>query len=352
MFTLYVLYNLIVAKIFNKIRMEIIKMAKKTNETLGTKEVKNSKKSVSKVETAENIAELNDFYERFESWRGSQEIIKKNIYGMFVIEVNKANPNGDPMREGAPRVDYKNYGEISGQCMGNKIRKYMSKDLGKDIYVLNSEVTGDKCMSLHERFARATEGLTSKNDKVNGMCMNYYDVPVFGFTAAFSGSKGKKASDETVCSAEENAVSCSCKAAVTLKDAVSIKPVVVTRKGLTKNINSENEDKKGSDTMGSKYRVEHGVYVGWFAVEGWQADKNSFSRTHLNDFVEALGNMFESDPSTARPMGSINTKKVVVWEAENGHRLPNMGHIMEGVKVSDDGKVTYPALEGVNITEF
>lgn len=39
-----------------------------------------------------------------------------------ILSVKKANPNGDPLNENRPRVNYDGFGEISDVCIKRKIR--------------------------------------------------------------------------------------------------------------------------------------------------------------------------------------------------------------------------------------
>ena len=49
-------------------------------------------------------------------------ILKNKIDFAVIISAKTVNPNGDPLNENMPRVDYEGYGEMSDVCLKRKIR--------------------------------------------------------------------------------------------------------------------------------------------------------------------------------------------------------------------------------------
>ena len=75
---------------------------------------------------------------------------------------------------------------------------------------------------------------------------------------------------------------------------------------ITKSVNSEaGKDSKASDTMGTKHRVEFGLYLVKGSVNVQLAEKTGFSQEDAELLKEALRTLFENDASSARPEGSM-----------------------------------------------
>ena len=69
---------------------------------------------------------------------------------VVLVEVNHANPNGDPLNGNRPRETYDGFGEISDVCIKRKIRNRL-QDMGENIFVQSSDRADDGCKSLSER---------------------------------------------------------------------------------------------------------------------------------------------------------------------------------------------------------
>ena len=85
-------------------------------------------------------------------------------------------------------------------------------------------------------------------------CKTWYDVRAFGQVFSF-----KKAG-------KSEAFSLGIRGPVTIQSAFSLDPVNIISTQITKSVNLEtgaDPDKKGSDTIGMKHRVEFGVYQTW-----------------------------------------------------------------------------------------
>lgn len=87
---------------------------------------------------------------------------------------------------------------------------------------------------------------------------------------------------------------------------------------ITKSVNLEtNEkepDKKGSDTIGMKHRVDKGIYVTYGAINTQLARKTGFSDADAEKIKRALQTLFINDVSSARPEGSMEVVKVIWWQ--------------------------------------
>ena len=70
---------------------------------------------------------------------------------ILTIEVNNANPNGDPLGGNMPRTDSNGYGLISDVAIKRKIRNRM-QDQGYEIFVKSKDHIDDGVNSLQKRF--------------------------------------------------------------------------------------------------------------------------------------------------------------------------------------------------------
>jgi CRISPR-associated protein Csd2 len=225
----------------------------------------------------------------------------------LVFSVKKANPNGDPLNGNRPRVDYEGFGEVSDVCLKRKLRNRL-QDMGEAIFVQSDDTRRDEHRSLKARFDGNEEIKMTKNRQTQAeiACRTWYDVRTFGQVFAFGKSD------------DENSVSLGIRGPVTIQTAVSVEPVDVSSMQIVKSVNlktNEKEpDKKGSDTMGMKHRVDKGVYVTFGSINCQLAEKTGFSDEDAEKLYEALKTIFENDVSAARPAGSMEVIKVVWWK--------------------------------------
>ena len=106
---------------------------------------------------------------------------------------------------------------------------------------------------------------------------------------------------------------------VSIRPAFSVAPVNISSIQITKSVNSETSEKRGSDTMGMKHRVDHGLYVIYGSISPHLAKKTGFSDQDAEIFKQALRSLFENDSSSARPDGSMDVVKVYWW----AHNCPS-----------------------------
>lgn len=226
-----------------------------------------------------------------------------------IISVRNANPNGDPLNGNRPRENYEGFGEISDVCIKRKIRNRL-QDLGHEIFVQSDERRTDEFRSLKDRADGCLELKKASKDKDGSKyamiaCEKWIDVRSFGQVFAFK--KG----------AEDSAVSIGIRGPVSIHSAVSVSPIEITSMQITKSVNGETEknpDKKSSDTMGMKHRVEFGIYVIYGSINIQLAEKTGFSEEDSELIKNALISLFENDCSSARPDGSMEVNKLYWWK--------------------------------------
>ena len=243
-------------------------------------------------------------------------VLTKKIDFIGFITVERSNPNGDPLNGNQPRTDYGSYGEISDVCLKRKLRNRL-QDIGEKILVQSNERADDGCDSIRSRVEAnpAMDKPLKMKDKEQGRtrifaeeaCKAWIDVRSFGQVFAL-----KEAKKQGV-----DAVSVGVRGPVTLHTAVSLDPVTITGIQITKSVNNEPGDKKGSDTMGMKYRVDFGVYKFQGSINVQLAEKTGFSEGDAEKIKEALCTIFENDASSARPEGSMEMSRFYWIEHAN-----------------------------------
>ncbi|WP_114166583.1 type I-C CRISPR-associated protein Cas7/Csd2 [Exiguobacterium sp. TNDT2] len=232
-------------------------------------------------------------------------VLDHKIDFTVILSVSKANPNGDPLNGNRPRQNYDGYGEISDVAIKRKIRNRL-QDMGESIFVQSNDRRSDSYESLRDR-AEGNEEL-KKLMKGKGMgdqfaqeaCATWMDVRSFGQVFAFKG--------------EKSGVSIGVRGPVSIHTATSVAPIDITSMQITKSVNSESGKERGSDTMGMKHRVDHGVYVLNGSINTQLAEKTNFTKEDAEKLKQVLVTLFENDASSARPEGSMEVHRVYWWE--------------------------------------
>lgn len=247
----------------------------------------------------------------------TQAPITHKIDFALIIDVNNANPNGDPLNGNRPRTDFAGNGEITDVCLKRKIRDRLQES-GEDIFVQSDEKKIDGMTSLKNRAyddkaglgkdafeANKKENIEAKRDETaQKACNKWFDVRAFGQVFAFKAdSKGA------------DGVSIPIRGPVTIQSAFSLQPVDITSTQITKSVSGEGDGtRKGSDTMGMKHRVDKGVYVTYGAITPQLAERTGFSDADAEKLKEILPKLFEGDASSARPEGSMQVRKAIWWQ--------------------------------------
>lgn len=227
-------------------------------------------------------------------------ILQNKIDFTVLVKVINANPNGDPLNGNRPRTTYSGQGEISDVCIKRKIRNRL-QDMGENIFVQSDERSNDGFKSLSERASNNKELKAVLKDReayASAACKQWTDVRAFGQVFAF----------------KANNVSVGVRGPVSIRTAESINPVVTTDMQITKSVNSEPSEKRSSDTMGMKHRVDFGLYVCKGSINHQLAEKTGFSEEDAEKIKEALCSLFMNDASSARPEGSMEVCKVYWWK--------------------------------------
>lgn len=281
------------------------------------------------------------------------ETLQNKIDFALVIAVNHANPNGDPLNGNRPRETYEGYGEISDVCLKRKIRNRML-DLGASVFVQSDDRCDDGFRSLKDR-ADACQELADAQKKKNreayakAACEKWLDVRSFGQVFAFKDGK--------------DGVSVGVRGPVSIHPAFSIEPVNIESLQITKSVNNitTDKDKKSSDTMGTKHRVDFAIYTTFGSINCQLAEKTGFTMEDAELIKEALRTLFENDASSARPEGSMEVLRLYWWkhDCKSGqyssakvHRLLHVKSKNELPKNIQDYEISCDDLPGLSVEVY
>ena len=249
-----------------------------------------------------------------------------------IFKVTNANPNGDPLNGNRPRTTYTGLGEVSDVCIKRKIRNRLMEK-GYDIFVQSDDNRIDEYASLRTRAEAFLPSKASSEEKAQKACEKWFDVRAFGQVLAFSGKK------------KGEGLSIGIRGPVSIHPAFSLDRVDVSSTQITKSVSSEDGSKKGSDTMGMKHRIDHGIYVFYGTMNPQLAHKTGFSDDDAAVIKSILPKLFENDASSARPEGSMEVLKVVWWQ----HNFPNgqlsSAKVHRSLKIEVDGSISFDEVE-------
>ncbi len=292
--------------------------------------------------------------------------LSKKIDFALIIQVNHANPNGDPLNGNRPRTDFGGFGEITDVCLKRKLRDRL-QDAGHAIFVQSDDRKKDGMTSLKNRAVDSDVGLGDdafKFDAKKGITPEstakkasekWFDVRAFGQVFAWSSDKGVKKgkNDEAADSAENskgnaNGVSIPIRGPVTIQSAFSVEPVSVSSTQITKSVSGEGDGtKRGSDTMGMKHRIDKGIYVTYGAITPQLAERTGFSNEDAQVIKNLLPKLFEGDASSARPEGSMCILHWFWWEQDGKTPKYSSAKVHKSLKVNSDGSFELIKLDGI-----
>lgn len=259
--------------------------------------------------------------------------LTKKVDFAVILEVNNANPNGDPLNGNRPRVNYDGIGEISDVCIKRKLRNRFL-DQGHNVFVQSNDYRIDEYSSLRQRAEGELKGLMKDSEKMTKVaCEKWLDVRSFGQVFAYKASSAKKG----------DGVSVGVRGPVSIHPAFSVAPVNITSTQITKSVSDEAGNKKGSDTMGMKHRVDHGVYVFYGSINTQLASRTGFSGEDAEVLKQSLIHLFDNDASSARPEGSMEVHKLVWWEHPNPTGKYSSAKVHRALQVGVKDSVRDPA---------
>jgi CRISPR-associated protein Csd2 len=270
--------------------------------------------------------------------------IENKIDFAIIFTVKNANPNGDPLNGNRPRTDYEGYGEITDVCLKRKLRDRLQEQ-GESIFVQSDEKKTDGMTSLRNRAESDEFGLgkepfngkkTSSDQTAKMACEKWIDVRSFGQIFAYKGEKSG------------GGVSIAIRGPLTIQSAFSQEPISITSTQITKSVSGEgNGEKKASDTMGMKHKVDTAVYVTYGAITPQLAERTGFNNDDAMKIKAILPKLFEGDASSARPEGSMAIEKVIWWQHNSKAGQYSSAKVHRTLAVNSDGTFDTGLLESL-----
>jgi CRISPR-associated protein Csd2 len=269
-------------------------------------------------------------------------ILQNKIDFAVIVTAENANPNGDPLNGNMPRTTYSGHGEISDVCLKRKIRNRL-QDMGENIFVQSDDNKIDEYDSLRSR----AEGYEDFKKVINGKntdkiiaskiaCEKWIDVRSFGQVFAFKGSE----------------LSLGIRGPVSVHPAFSINEIDITSIQITKSVNGESgKSSKSSDTMGTKHRVDFGVYLIKGSINVQLAEKTGFTEEDAKKIQEALATIFINDCSSARPDGSMEVVKLYWWKHNCKLGQYSSAKLHKSLHIEKKDSITHPtSIDDYNIS--
>ncbi|MGN0634061.1 MAG: type I-C CRISPR-associated protein Cas7/Csd2 [Oscillospiraceae bacterium] len=261
-------------------------------------------------------------------------VLENKIDFMAIVTAQNANPNGDPLDGNRPRETFDGKGEISDVCIKRKIRNRL-QDMGERVFVQSDDRCDDGADSLRAR-AEGCEAIkkvkngknTNKDEFAAAACQEWIDVRSFGQVFAFKGDE----------------VSVGVRGPVSIQQAVSVSPVDIVSMQITKSVNGESgKNSKASDTMGTKHRIEFGLYVIKGSINCQLAEKTGFSDEDAEKIKEAVKTLFENDCSSARPEGSMEVCRLYWFKHESKYPKTSSAKVFRSLKITLKEGVNKPS---------
>jgi CRISPR-associated protein Csd2 len=275
-------------------------------------------------------------------------VLQYKIDFALVLRVANANPNGDPLNGNRPRTSYDGIGEITDVCLKRKLRDRLQES-GEAIYVQSDDRRIDEHRSLAERAKAVLGSKLGGPETVALACQAWFDVRAFGNLFAIKAAKKSKAKADVGDDSEsDTGISIGIRGPVTLQSAFSIQPVEITSTQITKSVSGEGDGtKRGSDTMGMKHRVDHGIYLSFGSINPQLAERTSFSGADAAVLKAILPKLLENDASAARPEGSMEVLKLVWWQHPSKSGLCSSAKVHRSLAVDPKGNVTVTKIDGL-----
>ena len=251
---------------------------------------------------------------------------------LYLFDCQDANPNGDPDAGNLPRLDVESgQGLVTDVCLKRKIRNYVAMTHNGTerhrIYFTEGAVH-------NTQHKEAYDGIGEKPDKkvkpeikdkaTAWMCQNYYDVRTFG----------------AVMSTEVNCGQV--RGPVQISFARSIDPIVSSEHAITRSSVTNEKDIEKERTMGRKFTVPYGLYKAQGFVNPFLAKQTGFTDADLELLFQSLENAFQFDQSAARPAGSMNPRKLIVFKHNNELGQAPSHKLFEAVSIKKKESVELP----------
>ena len=244
----------------------------------------------------------------------------KNRAIMLLFDVDHADPNGDP-ETGRPRISPEGKSEISPGCIKHKLRMQMMR-------------RGDDVLHLHDGYEEAVvnrlkeKGYTYETFKEGEL--SFCDIRLFGAT-----DKKKGIIDVSITGAFTPSFPKS-------KDKVDLEQLRVNRSYIVA------DEKLGSAyAMDGHTYVQYALYPVFWRMNYYAARDNGVTDEDVHKMLEAMKTLFADDSSTNRPPGSMNVRRIYVWEWEgDGIHGPSDVQLLNSIVIKKKYAIPYSLSSG------
>lgn len=251
--------------------------------------------------------------------------VEKRHDFVFEINVERSNPNGDPLMDNQPRHDNNGYGEITDGCIKRRIRN-VAEMMGQNIFIRQGAYLNELIEEAHNTVKEKTI-----ENKQQFMLDKYWDIRMFGAVLSTGKNAGKV------------------QGPVSLVHAVSKEPIQIKEYSITRcagvDRTTTKKDKNGdevtsdklSQSMGRYYLVDKAVYESFGSFNPFLAKKTNVSREDLAVFWSSLIQIFQLDESKNR--SSVYLSKLTIFTHEQTlGSVPR--HLLLNGTVTDDPRIT------------
>lgn len=258
-------------------------------------------------------------------------LIENSYDVVMFLEVNNGNLNGDPDRNGAPRIDVQTgYGIATDVCIKRRIRDYLSDvhgdEKGYKLYISNESSLNEKDDAALEAVGvtdlkkklKADEKEAMEDKILSYLTSTYADIRMFGAVLT-SLTKGN--------------IGCSrIRGPVQIDIAETIDPVFIQEMTISRcAISNSDEAKEKASTFGKKYVIPFGVYKVCIHVSGVQAKKTGMTKQDLEYMIDALRLFPEETRSAMR--GSTESRDIFLFEHSSSLRNCTFGTILRAMDI-------------------
>ena len=247
---------------------------------------------------------------------GDNTVLKNTYHIIFAVDVKYANPNGSPDDDNAPRQDMlTGYGVMTDVCIKRKIRDYVQAAFagvdGYDIHVVEgvnlNRAVMEAVLTVNETdtldtLPRSKSGKKADNKKVDEsaayMAARYWDVRTFGGVLSTGANAGQIRGPVQIDMPES-------------VDPIDVENIAVTRVCYTDDQGNPStlaeldakdaeRDIQTNRTMGNKYVIPYGLYIGHVTVSASFAEKWKFTEKDFDVLLEAMTQMFDFNQTSSK----------------------------------------------------
>jgi CRISPR-associated protein Csd2 len=238
---------------------------------------------------------------------------------VFLFDVTRGNPNGDPDAGNLPRIDPEtSFGLVSDVSLKRKIRNYTELTKGEQegyrIYVQEGAILNEKHRESYkairpgDKKVEIDKKLNPKDDDearklTQFMCDNFFDVRAFGAVMSTGINAGQVRGPVQVTFATSVERILPLEISITRMAATSEKERDDRNKG------GDGDERIENRTMGRKHIVPYGLYRAHIFVNAKLAERTGFSQEDFDHLTTSLSNMFEHDRSAAR--GEMASRRAI-----------------------------------------